>query len=105
MASQAWHVFNILFHASYRLVVQQHYGGVTNRSHERPHGNAPTGMHNMVQAHNHHKDVGFVDEFPLGLRVLIVDNDPICLMILERMLHRCSYTGFASLPVLAFDVS
>ncbi|CAM6049402.1 unnamed protein product [Sphagnum compactum] len=32
-----------------------------------------------------------VDEFPAGLRVLVVDDDPICLMILERMLHQCSY--------------
>jgi hypothetical protein len=44
-------------------------------------------MHNMVQAHNHHKDVGSVDEFQAGLRVLVVDDDPICFMILERMLH------------------
>jgi len=45
----------------------------------------------MVQAHNYHKDVDSVDEFPAGLRVLVVDDDPICLMILERMLHQCSY--------------
>jgi hypothetical protein len=50
-------------------------------------------MHNMVQAHNHHKDVDFVDEFPVGMRVLLVNDDPICLMILERMLHLCSYHG------------
>ncbi|KAJ7555787.1 hypothetical protein O6H91_05G055000 [Diphasiastrum complanatum] len=31
------------------------------------------------------------DPFPAGLRVLVVDDDPICLMILERMLRRCSY--------------
>ncbi|CAM6056834.1 unnamed protein product [Sphagnum tenellum] len=45
----------------------------------------------MLQAHNYHKDVDSVDEFPAGLRVLVVDDDPICLMILERMLHQCSY--------------
>ncbi len=33
------------------------------------------------------------DEFPAGMRVLVVDDDPICLMVLERMLHRCSYRG------------
>jgi hypothetical protein len=76
-----------------------------HRSHERPHGSAPTNMHNMVRAQNHHKDVGSVDKFPPGLRVLIVDEDPICLMILERMLHQCSYTGFASMPILTFHVS
>ena len=31
--------------------------------------------------------------FPMGLRVLVVDDDPLCLMILERMLRRCSYSG------------
>jgi hypothetical protein len=66
---------------------QQHCGGVTNCSHKRPHRSAPTGMHSMVQPHNYHKDVGSVDEFPTGLRVLVVDDDPICLMILEQMLH------------------
>jgi hypothetical protein len=33
------------------------------------------------------------DEFPAGMRVLVVDDDPICLMVLERMLHRCNYRG------------
>lgn len=36
------------------------------------------------------------DEFPAGMRVLVVDDDPICLMVLERMLHRCSYRGTLS---------
>ncbi|KAJ7514841.1 hypothetical protein O6H91_23G062200 [Diphasiastrum complanatum] len=31
------------------------------------------------------------DPFPAGLRVLVVDDDPICLLILEKMLRRCSY--------------
>lgn len=30
-------------------------------------------------------------EFPAGLRVLVVDDDPICLLILDRMLQRCRY--------------
>ncbi|CAI5969028.1 unnamed protein product [Closterium sp. NIES-65] len=29
--------------------------------------------------------------FPRGMRVLVVDDDPLCLMILERMLRRCNY--------------
>jgi hypothetical protein len=37
----------------------------------------------MVQTHNYHKDVGSVDEFPAGICVLVIDDDPICLMILE----------------------
>eukprot|EP00898_Chlorokybus_atmophyticus_P003230 jgi/Chlat1/3908/Chrsp26S04021 len=32
-------------------------------------------------------------QFPAGLRVLVVDDDPLCLMIVERMLRRCLYTG------------
>lgn len=31
------------------------------------------------------------DSFPAGLRVMVVDDDPICLLILDRMLRRCSY--------------
>ncbi|KAF8099615.1 hypothetical protein N665_0241s0048 [Sinapis alba] len=31
------------------------------------------------------------DPFPVGLRVLVVDDDPTCLMILERMLRTCLY--------------
>ena len=33
------------------------------------------------------------DLFPVGMRVLVVDDDPLCLMIMERMLRRCSYSG------------
>jgi hypothetical protein len=43
----------------------------------------------MVQAQNYHKDVDFMDEFPAGFCVFVVDDDPICLMILEWMLHQC----------------
>eukprot|EP00897_Mesotaenium_endlicherianum_P006872 jgi/Mesen1/6212/ME000320S05406 len=32
-----------------------------------------------------------IESFPAGLRVLVVDDDPLCLMILERMLRQCSY--------------
>ncbi|KAK8709813.1 hypothetical protein V6N13_060815 [Hibiscus sabdariffa] len=31
------------------------------------------------------------DQFPVGLRVLVVDDDPTCLMILEKMLRTCLY--------------
>ncbi|CAH1451852.1 unnamed protein product [Lactuca virosa] len=31
------------------------------------------------------------DQFPAGLRVLVVDDDPTCLMILEKMLKNCNY--------------
>lgn len=31
------------------------------------------------------------DPFPAGLRVMVVDDDPICLLILDRLLRRCLY--------------
>ncbi|KAI3889626.1 hypothetical protein MKX03_007648 [Papaver bracteatum] len=34
---------------------------------------------------------GVSDQFPVGLRVLVVDDDTICLRILEQMLRRCMY--------------
>lgn len=37
------------------------------------------------------------DQFPAGLRVLVVDDDPTCLMILEKMLRTCLYEGTAAL--------
>lgn len=33
------------------------------------------------------------DQFPAGLRVLVVDDDITCLKILEQMLRRCRYRG------------
>ena len=36
------------------------------------------------------------DQFPAGLRVLVVDDDPTCLMILEKMLRTCLYEGTQS---------
>ncbi|TYH29689.1 hypothetical protein ES288_A01G032400v1 [Gossypium darwinii] len=35
--------------------------------------------------------VSVPDQFPAGLRVLVVDDDPTCLIILEKMLRNCSY--------------
>eukprot|EP00252_Welwitschia_mirabilis_P011135 TRINITY_DN25033_c0_g1_i1.p1 TRINITY_DN25033_c0_g1~~TRINITY_DN25033_c0_g1_i1.p1 ORF type:complete len:775 (-),score=137.61 TRINITY_DN25033_c0_g1_i1:681-3005(-) len=31
------------------------------------------------------------DNFPVGMRVLVVDDDPICLLLLEGLLRRCQY--------------
>ncbi|KAG8498717.1 hypothetical protein CXB51_005036 [Gossypium anomalum] len=36
-------------------------------------------------------DIVISDQFPAGLRVLVVDDDITCLKILEQMLHRCRY--------------
>ena len=33
------------------------------------------------------------DVFPAGLRVLVVDDDALCLKVVEHMLRRCNYTG------------
>lgn len=34
---------------------------------------------------------GLKGEFPSGLRVMVVDDDPLCLRVVEQMLKRCSY--------------
>ena len=34
--------------------------------------------------------------FPNGLRVLVVDDDPLCVIIMEKMLRRCNYIGAQS---------
>ncbi|KAD5802995.1 hypothetical protein R6Q59_024759 [Mikania micrantha] len=36
-------------------------------------------------------DGGAPDQFPAGLRVLVVDDDSTCLVILEKMLRHCKY--------------
>jgi hypothetical protein len=33
------------------------------------------------------------NDFPAGMRVLVVDDDRTCLVILEKMLRRCAYQG------------
>lgn len=35
--------------------------------------------------------------FPAGLKVLVVDDDPLCLKVVEHMLRRCNYQGLATL--------
>lgn len=32
-------------------------------------------------------------EFPVGMKVLVVDDDPTCLLVLKRMLLDCRYDG------------
>lgn len=36
-------------------------------------------------------DGGGKDKFPVGMRVLAVDDDPTCLKVLENLLRRCDY--------------
>lgn len=33
------------------------------------------------------------DDFPVGMRVLAVDDDPICLKLLDTLLRKCHYHG------------
>lgn len=41
------------------------------------------------------KEMAVPDLFPVGLRVLVVDDDDTCLRILKQMLHRCHYDGMS----------
>ncbi|KAL6506103.1 hypothetical protein OROHE_022632 [Orobanche hederae] len=34
---------------------------------------------------------GDCEDFPVGMRVLAVDDDPICLMFMEKLLRKCQY--------------
>ncbi|KIY99170.1 hypothetical protein MNEG_8794, partial [Monoraphidium neglectum] len=34
---------------------------------------------------------GPTSPFPSGLRVMVVDDDPLCLRVVEEMLKRCRY--------------
>ena len=36
---------------------------------------------------------GGIPSFPSGLRLLVVDDDPTCLMIVAGMLRKCNYEG------------
>ncbi|KAJ4715173.1 Two-component response regulator [Melia azedarach] len=54
-------------------------------------------------------DVAVPEQFPVGLRVLVVDDDSSCLRILETMLRRCLYNATVALNLLrkkkgCFDV-
>lgn len=39
---------------------------------------------------------GDAENFPVGMRVLAVDDDPTCLKLLDTLLRKCQYNGFAS---------
>lgn len=38
---------------------------------------------------------GGKDRFPFGMRVLAVDDDPICLTVLDNLLRKCHYQGLS----------
>ena len=46
-------------------------------------------------------DGGGRDQFPVGMRVLAVDDDPTCLKVLENLLRRCQYHGTATTTTLS----
>ncbi|CAN8259065.1 unnamed protein product [Cochlearia groenlandica] len=60
-----------------------------NPSHGR--GGLGSGGGGSSSGRNHGGGESIVEMFPSGLRVLVVDDDPTCLMILERMLRTCLY--------------
>lgn len=41
------------------------------------------------------------EAFPAGLRVLVVDDDPTWLRILEKMLKKCLYEGWFVLLIIS----
>lgn len=48
------------------------------------------------------KKMAICDQFPSGLRVLVVDDDTSCLIILEKMLLRLMYQGRFPIKVSSF---
>ncbi|XP_027354576.1 two-component response regulator ARR12 isoform X1 [Abrus precatorius] len=40
------------------------------------------------------------DQFPIGMRVLAVDDDPTCLLVLKTLLRRCQYHAMAESAVI-----
>ena len=44
------------------------------------------------------------EAFPVGLRVLVVDDDPTWLKILEKMLRKCSYEGSLAQSLMGFNL-
>ena len=42
------------------------------------------------------------DKFPVGMRVLAVDDDPTCLKLLEGLLRKCQYQGLIPLCFACF---
>lgn len=43
------------------------------------------------------EEVAAGDRFPVGMRILAVDDDQTCLKVLESLLRKCQYHG--SLPL------
>lgn len=39
------------------------------------------------------------DRFPVGMRVLAVDDDPTCLKVLENFLRKCQYQGLLAVSL------
>uniref|UniRef100_A0A0C9RI59 TSA: Wollemia nobilis Ref_Wollemi_Transcript_18815_3529 transcribed RNA sequence n=1 Tax=Wollemia nobilis TaxID=56998 RepID=A0A0C9RI59_9CONI len=61
--------------------------------HQSPHNNAGSGSMSgglSTRSGNSERAVN-EEEFPVGMRVLVVDDDPICLLLLENLLRRCQY--------------
>lgn len=42
--------------------------------------------------------------FPTGLKVMVVDDDPLCLKVIEKMLLVCKYQGSLAFGVLGVFV-
>ncbi|XP_047330443.1 two-component response regulator ORR21-like isoform X2 [Impatiens glandulifera] len=55
--------------------------------------NTSTDSNSYVQS-NSRVDATVTDQFPAGLKVLVVDDDITCLRILEQKLRRCKYQAF-----------
>ncbi|VFQ73267.1 unnamed protein product [Cuscuta campestris] len=47
--------------------------------------------------------VAVPEHFPVGLRVLVVDDDVVWLKIIEQMLRKCSYNGLFLFHSSLFD--
>lgn len=48
-------------------------------------------METDVKQEQNNEPVGQWPNFPSGLRVMVVDDDPLCLKVVEQMLKRCTY--------------
>lgn len=55
----------------------------------------------MTVAHQRNDTSVSADRFPVGMRVLAVDDDPTCLKVLESLLRKCQYQGIYA-PLIQF---
>jgi len=46
-----------------------------------------------VEENQRRDEDGVIDRFPVGMRVLAVDDNPICLKVLAKLLAECKYHG------------